>query len=599
MRVIVFLLKCLVGLLASVGLLVVAAVVVVAVLSSQAAPWATLAPKVPDEAVLSLDLSAGIIEARPEHPFARLSLGSVLVMRDAVEALEAGGRDPKVKGLIARLGIGPLGIAQAQELRAAIADFRAQGKFAVAFAESFGEGGDGTLHYYLASAFEEVWVQPSGNLDITGILIEAPFLREVLDDWGILPRVAQREEYKGAASFVTDRSLPEPQRENLQRLVDSWSEQIAGDVAQGRGMEAADVLELIDRAPHAAADALDKRLVDRLGYWDEMTDAVYERAGDDAEFFDLMDYAARGQPLPATGPKVALIYGLGQVMLAGSEYDPAFGRMTLGSDTIGEAIATAVDDPEIAAIVLRIDSPGGSYVASDAIWREAQLAREAGKPLIVSMSNVAASGGYFIAAPAHKIVALPGTITGSIGVVAGKLVLTEFWKDLGIAWDGVRTGDAAGFWSMNEDFSAAEWLRLQDSLDRIYADFTTKVAAGRELTPEAVAAAAKGQIWTGADAKEHGLVDELGGLGRAFALAAEAAGRPGERLRVKVLPEPRDPLEVLLEDALAGKLEGPGLGALLRDLARIAAVLRPLTEALEGLSTSPRLQAPDLRPVAN
>ena len=297
---------------------------------------------------------------------------------------------------------------------------------------------------------------------------------------------------------------------------------------------------------------------------------------------------------------VALIYGLGPVVLSGSESGPAFGRTVMGADTVAETISEAVEDDEIDAIVLRIDSPGGSYVASDAIWREVQLARDAGKPLIVSMSNVAASGGYFVAAPAHKIVALPGTVTGSIGVVSGKLVLSGFFDMLGINWDGVQAGDAAGFWSMNQDFSDAEWARLQDSLDRVYADFTGKVADGRGMARGEVETAAKGQVWSGEDARDLGLVDELGGLKRAFELAAEAAGAPGERVRVKILPEPRDPVRALIEDTLGRQIESNELSALLGDLRQLARLLAPLAEAMERLgggSSGPRLEAPELRPV--
>lgn len=597
MRLVIFLLKCVVGLLASVGFLVVAAVVVVAIWAHGLQRWAAAELEVPDQTVLSLDLSEGLVEARPDNPLAQLSLGQVLTMREAVEALEAAGEDDRVQGLVARLGIGALGIAQVQELRQAIGAFRDHGKFTVAFAESFGEAGDGTLHYYLASGFDEVWLQPSGGFDVTGVAVEAPFLREALDKLGIVPRLDQREEYKGAMNTFTDRQLPQPQRENLQQLLESWLAQIARDIAAARGEGEGAVRAAIDSAPLPSDAAVERGLVDRLGYWDEVNDAVLAEAGENAELLPLASYAEAHDPLPTPGPTVALIYGVGPVVLAGGEDDSLIGEGVMASDTVAEAIASAVEDSEIAAIVLRIDSPGGSYVASDAIWREVQLAREANKPLIVSMSNVAASGGYFVAAPAHKIVALPGTVTGSIGVVSGKLILTGLWDKLGINWDGVEAGAAAGYWSMNRDFSPEEWARLQASLDRVYADFTGKVAAGRSMAPEAVAAVAKGQVWTGEDAKELGLVDELGGLGDALALAAEAAGAPGQRPEVKVLPEPREPFEALLEDLFAGQVEAGQLRVLARDLTRLTAYFRPLLDVMErvqGGAGGPLLRAPDL-----
>jgi protease-4 len=397
----------------------------------------------------------------------------------------------------------------------------------------------------------------------------------------------------------TDHEMPAPQRENLQQLLDSWLGQVARDIAAARDGDEDAVRAAIDSAPHPAAAALDRGLVDRLGYWDEVSAAVMAEAGDEAEFLPLATYAQAHDPLPTPGPTVALIYGLGPVVLASSDDDGVFGDGVMASDSVSEAIATAVEDPEIDAIVLRIDSPGGSYVASDVIWREVQLAREANKPLIVSMSNVAASGGYFVAAPAYKIVALPGTITGSIGVVSGKLVFTGLWDKLGINWDGVEAGAAARYWSMNRDFSPEEWARLQASLDRVYSDFTGKVADGRSMASDDVAAAAKGQVWTGEDARALGLVDELGGLETALALAAEAAGAPGERPQVKVLPEPRDPFQALMEDLLAGQIEVAHFRTLLRDLTRLVAYFRPLMDAMErgsGSTEGPQLRAPDLPP---
>jgi protease-4 len=598
MRLVIFLLKCVVGLLASLGFVIVAAAAALAIWTDGAAPWAADRPEVPEHSVLSLDLSAGIMEARPDSALAQLSLSDALTMRELVEALEAAGEDERIQGLVARLGVGELGIAQVQELRQAIGAFRERGKFAVAFAESFGEGGDATLHFYLASAFDEIWLQPSGSFDVTGLALETPFLREALDELGVVPRLAQREEYKGAMNTFTDRDLPTPVRENLERLVQSWLAQIVRDVAADRAQEEDAVRAAIDGAPHPAAAALERGLVDRLGYWDEVSETVLAEAGEDADFLPLASYVEAYQPLAATGPTVALIYGLGPVVLAGGEDQSPFAEGFMASDAIAEAIASAVQDPEIAAIVLRVDSPGGSYVASDVIWREVQLAREADKPLIVSMGNVAASGGYFLAAPAHKIVALPGTVTGSIGVVSGKFVLSGLWDKLGVNWESVEAGRSAGFWSMNRDFSAAEWKQLQASLDRVYADFTGKVAAGRDMTSEAVAAVAKGQVWTGADARERGLVDELGGLATALALAAEAAGAPGERPQVRLLPKPRDPFQALLEDFFTGQIRLAETRGLLRDLARMAAAFRPLLEALDapGAADGPRLRAPDLSP---
>ena len=493
MRVILFVLKCLVGLFASVGFLVVLLGLGLGAVVPRfdVFDWSPRERDVPDNSVIQLDLAAGLIDTRPENPLSRASLGDAVVLHEAIEAIDAAARDPKVEGLVARLGRGPLGIADTQELRDT-------GKFALAFSESFGEGGDGTLHYYLASAFESIWLQPSGGVDITGFALQSPYLREALDDLGVEPQFDQREAYKGAMAMFAEESLPEPQRQNLQRLADSWLRQVSTGIARKRG------------------------LIDELGYRDQFDDEVVRRAGEDSEYLSLADYIERRDRGAEDGedrPVIARIHGLGPVMLARSENDPPFGEVVMGSDTVAGAIADAIDDESVEAIVFRIDSPGGSYVASDTIWREVRRARDLNKPVIVSMGNVAASGGYFVAAPAAKIVAQPGTVTGSIGVVAGKFVLNGLWNDLDVTWDGVQAGGNAGIWSANKPFSPNEWTKLQAFLDMVYGDFTAKVAEGRDLTEEQTRAAAQGQVWTGSDALERGLVDSLGGYSQALALA--------------------------------------------------------------------------------
>ncbi len=595
-RIIMFLLKCLLGLFATVGFLLIAGIVATAVFLPRFEGLKPTATEVPEETVLLLDLSGGVIEQRPINPLARASLGRALVLREAVEALEAAGRDDRVKALVIRAGWGAPGLAQMQELRDAVTDFRAQGKPVTAFAETFGEAGNGTLHYFLASAAGEVWVQPSGDLGITGFALQQPFLKPLLEEIGARAQVAQREEYKGAMNFLTEDFLPEPQRQNLQRYLDSALGQIVTAVAEARNLEAGALRDLIDRAPYRGAEAQRLGLVDRLGYWDEVEAEVLEAAGPGAEWLSLQAYRRAATESGSDRPVVALVYGEGPIVLAGGENDPVFGRVTLGAVDIAEALSDAIDDAEVTAILFRVDSPGGSYVGSDTIWREVQRARDLGKPVIVSMGNVAASGGYFVSAPAATIVAQPGTLTGSIGVVSGKVSLRELWANLGVNWDGVQAGRRAAMWSSSAPFSREEWDWLQQTLDTTYADFTGKVAAGRGLSQEEVLAVAKGQIWSGADAKEAGLVDALGGYRTALSLAKEAAGiDAGTAVRLRPFPEPRDPFSALLEDALGGEIESPATLSMIRSFARLAQALAPLVETAEMLSGDPRrhsLRAP-------
>ncbi len=603
MRIVIFLLKCVVGVLATLGFFLVAGGVGAWLMWEQVEPLRARKAPLPDTMVLTLDLAPGVIEARPDNPLSRASLSGALVLRQTLGTLEAAGADPRVKGIFMRLGRGDLGLALVQELRDAVLDFRATGKFAIGFAETFGEAGDGTQHYYLASALDRIWLQPSGDIGLTGFSLQSPFLRAVLDDIGVEPRFGQRGPYKGVAAFMTETALPAPQRANLQRLLDSSLEQVAEDIAAARALTPAGVRALIDTAPHSAAAALDAKLIDRIGYLDAaeanaMADAGLAEDSAEHPFVPIDEFARRRDADESAGDTVALIYGLGPVVLDAGENDPVFGRLTMGADTVTAALRAALEDPEVKAIVFRIDSPGGSYVASDTIWHEVRRAREKGVPVIVSMGGVAASGGYFVAAPAHSIVAQPGTITGSIGVVTGKIVLAGLWDRLGINWDGVKAGARADTWSANRDFTAAEWRQVEATLDRVYEDFTRKVAEGRDLPLDKVLSIAEGRVWTGADALNAGLVDALGGYRKAYALAREAAGLdPAAPIQVKVFPEARDPFQAFIEDTLGGALEVPGIRALVRSLTRAVRALGPAIEVIDMITAQPRgaqLRAPGI-----
>ncbi len=601
MRVILFLLKCLVGLFATIGFLITLPLILALVLGLSAGlPWQEEIAEVPAEAVLTIDLTGPVIENRPDSFLSRSSLGDRIVLRDTVAALRKASRDERIKGVVVRFGALQVGMAHAQELREAIQAFRSEGRFAIGFAESFGEFGNSTISYYIASALDEIWLQPSGDMGAMGLRLEAPFLRGTLEKLRIEPRLAQREEYKGAMNTFTDTGLPEPQRRNLQQMVDSWMDQVVAAIAEDRKLEAESVRSLIDKAPLSSAEGLETGLLDRLGYWDELDDQLTERTSEEMELFELRAYAAASRDEPAEGPRIAVIYGLGPISLTTSENDPVFGSVVFGSDTVAQAISDAVDDEDVEAILFRVDSPGGSYVASDTVHREVRRAREKGKPVIVSMGNVAASGGYFVAMAADKIVAHPGTVTGSIGVVAGKFVLSGLWEEIGLNWDQVQAGENAGIWSQNQDFTEDQWQRLQTALDRIYADFRGKVAEGRGLSAEETRAAAKGQVWTGIDAQRLGLIDELGGFYRAVALAKEAAGIGAEeKVDLRVFPPPRDSFfGDLVQDTLGDGLQSSGANTVLQWVARVVRLIDPLLDTVESLGEDPRsrtLSAPDLR----
>jgi protease-4 len=332
------------------------------------------------------------------------------------------------------------------------------------------------------------------------------------------------------------------------RLVASAGEQVVAGIAAGRGLTEERVRQLIDQAPLLGSEALDAGLVDRLAYRDEVYAELRAAVGQDARLRYVARYnrtqgVAKRIPRPQHDA-VALIQGQGQIRLGRSGRGALPGQgSSIGSETIAAAFRAAVKDARVKAIVFRVDSPGGSYVASDAIWREVVLAREAGKPVIVSMGNVAASGGYFVAAPADVIIAQPGTLTGSIGVVVGKPVVGELLDRLGIGLGSVEQGAHARMYTPTRDFTEEEWTRVNTFLDRVYDDFVGKVAQGRDLSRERVDELARGRVWTGTDAHERGLVDELGGLGLAIDVARERSRLPaGAPVRVYPHVSPLDRL---------------------------------------------------------
>jgi protease IV len=485
--------------------------------------------------ILELDLSEGLVEAPPPDALSALLSRRRSHLLDVLDGLHRARTDPRVRALVVKIGAHAPGFAATQELRDAVTAFRESGKLTVAWSETFGEFGRGTVPYYLATAFEHVYIQPSGDLSLTGVAIEQPFFRDALDKLGVQIRLDRRYEYKTAPNNALERSFTPEHRESMTRIAASVSGQIVAGIAAARGITENKVRELIDRAPLLGPEAVDEGLIDRLAYRDEVYADVRERVGADAQ----LRYIGRYQRMQGIGQVlrqqrqndlIAIIHGNGAIRLGRSGRSPfPPGRSgAMGSDTVTAAFRAATRDRQVKAIVFRVDSPGGSYVASDAIWREVVLARRAGKPVVVSMGNVAASGGYFVAMAADAIVAQPGTLTGSIGVFGGKPVVEDLMGRLGVATDSVEEGAHSRMFSQTRDFTESEWRRVRDWLDRAYEDFTAKVAKGRDIDSDRVDELARGRVWTGADARERGLVDELGGLDTAVELARKKAGLPAD-----------------------------------------------------------------------
>ncbi len=484
------------------------------------------------------------MDAPPPDPLGFVAARRRPTLRAVVTALRDAADDPQVAGLVARVG-GRMALARAQELRDAVNAFAASGKPAVAWAETFGEGDSGTVAYLLATGFGEVWLQPSGDVGLTGVAVEATFLRGALDKLGLEPQFVQRYEYKNAVDQLSRHGFTDAHREAVTRLAASAAEQVVAGVAEARGLTAPRVRELVDAAPLSAQQALDAGLVDRVGYRDEVYADLRRRVGAETRLLFLARYRRDAAPARLlrrvrrrSKPLVALVTVSGTIQQGRSRRSPLPAGAAAGSDTVGAALRSAAADDAVRAVVLRVDSPGGSYVASDVIWREVGGLRRAGKTVVASMGDVAASGGYFVAMGADAIVAEPGTITGSIGVFSGKIVTAGLLERLGIGTDAVAEGRHARMFSPRVGFDDEQWRRLEEWLDRVYGDFLGKVAQGRRMSRERAHELGRGRVWSGQDAYERGLVDELGGLERAASLARGRAALPAAA-ELRRWPQPR------------------------------------------------------------
>jgi protease-4 len=533
---------------------------------------------VTDNTVLSFDFDRPIVEGA--QPLQQLLNDRTVNFTTLVEALKRGTYDDRVKGLIARAGGVQLGFAQIQELRDALARFRAKGKFAYVFAESFGELGGGTRSYYLASGFDKIWVQPGGALALVGIHAEIPFFKGTLDKLGVEAQFDRRAEYKSAATQFTNTKLPDTDRTAYDSMLGSIYDEIADGIGKDRKLGADAVKQLVDGGPYLAQEALDKHLIDAVGYRDEVEAEARKAAGGSAHVMEAGSYAASARVTDAGTSVVAIIRAIGPIQSGRGPEGPFDDSKVVGADTMVRAFEEAVKDTQVKAIILRIDSPGGSSVASETIWRAVKQARDAKKPVIVSMADTAASGGYYIAVGADQIVAEPATLTGSIGVFAGKFVLSGLWDKLGVSYDTLSFGHSADIESDLSGFSPDEKQHFTAMLDDTYRMFVAHVAEGRHLDPVKAEALARGRVWTGQQAKERGLVDALGGLDTAIDLGKAAAGITAETaVTLRAFPRPNSAWE-----RFALGLDG-GLTAesTLAGLVDRASVLEPVLRKLDQL----------------
>ncbi|MGE0702732.1 MAG: signal peptide peptidase SppA [Vicinamibacterales bacterium] len=507
------------------------------------------APVLPDNSILLLRLNGDLPEIAPTDVVGYLSGDRTMTLRAVVDALRKAKSDPRVAGvLLEPKGFSTPYWAKLQEIRDAITDFRGSGKPVYAYLE-IGSDRD----YYIASAADRVFLMPSSVLDLTGVASYELFLRGTLDMAGVYPDLHHVGDYKTAVNQFVEHEFTPEHRQVSEELTRGLYDEIVGGVAESRSRDESEIRALMDTGPFLAQRALDAGLVDGLAYADEVdarlravTDAG-ERATIDTDDYDRVSLRSLGLN---QGPRIAVIHASGAIVSGESQFDPINGS-AVGSDTLIDYIRRVRRDSSIRAMVLRIDSPGGSAIASDAIWRELMIGKddEDARPIVASMSDLAASGGYYIAMAADAIVAQPSTLTGSIGIFGGKFVTGGLYNKLGANIQSTSAGRFAEMHSPIRPYNEEELVSVREQLQSFYDGFVEKVAESRGRTPEEIHQVAQGRVWTGRQALDHGLVDALGGLDRAVIEAKALADIPVDSdVELVVYPARRSLYELLTEE---------------------------------------------------
>jgi len=518
--------------------------------------WTAVKPaRLSPNSVLVINAGGEIYEQRQPDLWSAFSDANVPVLHDFLDAIDAARTDSRIVGLVVRIAPLEAGWGKLEEIRAHLLEFRESGKPSICY---LGYDGIGNPEYYLATACQQVWLVPTNPVNIRGMMAEALFLRGTLDKLKVVPEFYHIAEYKTAGNQFTEKKFTPAHREEVEKLLRSVYDQYLTDASQARGMDRAKFEALVKRGPLQSGEALESKIVDKLGYWDQVQE-FFKQRGNDWNPVSLTRYRTFVKFLAKSGDQIAVVHATGLIASGESEASPGSG-FVMGGDSVAADIRRAREDGAIKAIVLRVDSGGGSVVASEVIRREVELAREA-KPVVVSMSDVAASGGYWISVNANKIVADPNTITGSIGVLIGKLNLSGLYSLLGLSTDYVATSDNATLFWDQQNFSPAQREYIERSIKQTYENFTKGVSAGRKMSVEAVDKIGKGRVWSGKQAKEIGLVDELGGLDRAIEVAKELAHIPAKNsVHIVRFPEEKSVFQILFErerDQLTeGRLNG-------------------------------------------
>ena len=520
-----------------------------------------------------------MVETPPNDVLGQITGGvRAQTVRGYVEALRRAKTDPRIDSvLIVPTPIQSPFWGKVQELRDAVTDFRSSGKRVSAYLEYAGE-----REYYLATAADRIYLVPSSSLDVAGLATYEVFLKGTLDKIGAQADFEKIGDYKTAPNQLTQTTFTPAHREMTESLTRDMYEQLVRAIAERRKKKVEDVRALIDEGPFLARDAHRLGLVDALAYEDQLDDhGAVSRSGT-AEG-ELYMRTRRAMP-PRSAPRIAVVYVSGIINSGDSGFDPLNGEVA-GSSRLVKAIQSARADDDVRAIVVRIDSPGGSSIASDVIWRELTVTKneKPSRPLVASMSDLAASGGYYVAMAASHIVAQPATLTGSIGIYGGKFITGGTFEKLGANIESVIIGRNAGIESPDRPFTDSEREKLRAQIRDFYDGFIQKVAASRKMPVERVDQLARGRVWTGAQARERGLVDALGGLDRAIALAKERAGiSPETDVEIVSYPARRSLAELLIEE-----LSGSGNDRQIEAVLSIVAGLRTAERRALGVLTAP------------
>ena len=497
------------------------------------------AGRIASHSVLVIDLTGPIEELKPTGVLGTLFGGDIVVLHQVLDAVDAAKTDSRVDGLLVKIYNPEARWGKLQEIRQHLLDFRASGKPSICLLS-----GDinPNRDYYTATACEQVWLVPTAPLTVTGLMTQSVFYRGLFDKLKIVPEFYHIAEYKTFANQYMEKKYTPAHREMAESLLTSTYSQFVGDMAAARKLDRAKVEALVGQGPLDSKEALDAKLVDRLGYYDEVQKFFRDRTGD----WKPVELARYVKQIKNTGSyKIAVVVAAGDILVGQSDWTPTSGFL-MGSDTVAADLRRAREDSSIKAIVFRVDSPGGSAVGSDIIGREVLLAAKE-KPVVVSMSDLAASGGYWISMAGTKILADAGTLTGSIGVVLGKFNLSGLYDMIGYTADQVQTSDNASLFSERQNFTPVQRERIQAMMNTLYQQFCKGVADGRHMKVERVNEIGRGRVWTGAQGKDLGLVDEIGGLTRAISVARGLANVPtGARVELVYFPREKPFLESLL-----------------------------------------------------